>query len=58
MRQKGFKFFLDIKNNGALLLDLAYFEHLSVIVTIQFVTIEQLKDLTHILFLNPMLQTI
>jgi hypothetical protein len=47
MCQERFKFFLDIKNNGTLPLDLAYFKHLSVIVTIQFATNEQLKDLTH-----------
>jgi hypothetical protein len=30
-----FKFYLNTKNNGALPLDLAYFEHLSVIVATQ-----------------------
>jgi hypothetical protein len=34
------------QKNGALPLDLPCFEHLSVIVAIQFATNEQLKDLT------------
>ncbi len=38
---------LNTKKNGALSLDLAYLECLSVIVTIQFATIEELKYLTH-----------
>jgi hypothetical protein len=39
------------KNNGALPLDLARLECLSVIVATQFATNEQLKDLTHMLCL-------
>jgi hypothetical protein len=39
------------KNNGALPLDLARFECLSVIDATQFATNEQLKDLTHMLCL-------
>jgi hypothetical protein len=31
----GFKFFVDTKKNGALPLDLAYLEHLNVIIAIQ-----------------------
>jgi hypothetical protein len=42
------KFFLNTKNNGALPLDLAYVECLSVIVATQFATNEQLKDLTFV----------
>ncbi len=40
------------QNNGALPLDLAYFEHLSVIVVIQFATNEQLKNSTHMFCLQ------
>jgi hypothetical protein len=35
---------LNTKNNGALLLDLAYFEFFNVIIAIQFATNQQLKD--------------
>ncbi len=48
----GFKFCLDTKNNGTLPLDLAYLERLNVIVTIQFATNEQLKNLTHMFCLQ------
>jgi hypothetical protein len=43
---------LNTKNNGALPLDLACFECISVIVVTQFATNEQLKDLTHMFFLR------
>jgi hypothetical protein len=46
-----FKFCLHAKNNGALPLDLTYFEHLNIIVATQFAINEQLKDLTHMLCL-------
>ncbi len=46
---KGFQVFLDTKNNGALPLDLAYLECLSVIIVTPFANNEQLKDLTHML---------
>jgi hypothetical protein len=41
---------LDTKNNGVIPLDLAYLEHLSVIVATQFATMEQLKDLTQMFY--------
>ncbi len=43
----GLQVLLDTKNNGTLPLNLAYPEHLSVIIATQFTTKEQLKDLTH-----------
>jgi hypothetical protein len=45
-------FYLDIKNNGALSLDLAHLECLSVIVATQFATNEHLKYLTHMFCLR------
>jgi hypothetical protein len=64
-QDKGFKFFLDTKNNKALPLDLACPKCLSVqspaslpyVVATQFATEKQLEDLTH-MPLNPMSQTI
>jgi hypothetical protein len=56
MRQeKGFKFFLNTKNNKAHPLDLAYLERLeclNVIIATQFATNEQLKDLIHMFCLR------
>jgi hypothetical protein len=56
MRQeKGFKFFLNTKNNKAHPLDLSYLERLerlNVIIATQFATNEQLKDLIHMFCLR------
>jgi len=49
---EGFKFCLDTINNGAIPLDLACVECLSVIVSTQFAINEQLKDLTHMFCLQ------
>jgi hypothetical protein len=49
---EGFKFCLNIKNNGAFPLNLVYLKHLNVIVAIQIVTNEQLKYLTHMFCLQ------
>jgi hypothetical protein len=43
-QKEGFKFWLDIKNNGDFLLDLACPKCLSVILATQFTTRKQLKD--------------
>ncbi len=49
---EAFQYCLDTRNNGALHLDLAYLEHLNVIVATRFAINEKLKDLTDIFFLE------
>jgi hypothetical protein len=43
-------FFLDTKNNGTLLLDLAYLKCLNVMIITQLQLNLQLKDLTHMFY--------